>query len=404
MRAFILSGLAAIFLFQASPAHSKQVIIGLEPGITAMGQNQALQLLGLEFVEALPEINAIVAEISDVRVSFAEIALQALITPGVTAVEEDVELNWLEGAYPSFQGTPLPTLSEISASLPRFKATPQEPALPPGVSRKELPWGIRRVNAPAAWAKTQGRGVRVAVVDTGIDSSHPDLKANYAGCYNAVKSGASCMDDNGHGTHVSGTIAGVLDGKGVAGVAPQARLYAVKVLKADGSGGLVSIIKGILWCAKNDIQVANMSLGAPIGTIFMRMAVNYAVGKGVTIVAAAGNDGKGVDCPACYSSSIAVSASDSSGKIADFSSRGDQVDFIAPGVSVKSSIPGGGYSWYSGTSMAAPHMSGLAALAVSSGARSPKAVRSRLKRAAKSLGLKPEEQGAGLVDAAKLVR
>ncbi|MBI5202485.1 MAG: S8 family serine peptidase, partial [Elusimicrobia bacterium] len=118
---------------------------------------------------------------------------------------------------------PLPSFHAILADLPKVDM--------PAQTIGEQPWGIRRVNAPAAWAKTQGAGVRVAVVDTGIDMKHPDLAANYAGGYNATGDGAP-MDDNGHGTHVAGTIAAVKDEKGVVGVAPKAKLYAVKVLDA----------------------------------------------------------------------------------------------------------------------------------------------------------------------------
>jgi subtilisin len=249
-----------------------------------------------------------------------------------------------------------------------------------------------------------GQGVKVAVIDTGIDFTHPDLKANFVACYNAMHSSVECMDDNGHGSHVAGTIAGALDGKGVAGVAPKASLYGVKVLDASGSGGLVGIIKGLIWAGNNGMQVANMSLGAPVGTIFMRAAVKYATLRGVIVVAAAGNNGGKVGCPACYGDTIAVSASDSFDRLASFSSRGSEVDFIAPGVDVKSSVPGGGYDSYNGTSMATPHVAGLAALAVARGAKGPDGVRKALQAAAKSIGLKPTEQGAGLVDAAVLVK
>ena len=193
-------------------------------------------------------------------------------------------LNWLSGQQAGFQDSWLPSFGEAMAALPRLQIKDwPRPTLPPGVTATELPWGILRVGAPLAWAKTQGEGVRVAVIDTGIDPNHPDLKANLAGGYNAL-GGSSYADDNGHGSHVAGTIAGVLDGKGVAGVAPKAKLFAVKVLDKDGGGGLTSIIKGLIWCGKNDIQVANMSLGAPIGTIYAR-GVGHAQMKGVVIVA-----------------------------------------------------------------------------------------------------------------------
>ncbi|MBI4676307.1 MAG: S8 family serine peptidase [Elusimicrobia bacterium] len=406
MKILMTAMLAATLLSQAALAYAKQMIVGFKAEVSASDRSAALKRMGLKFVEALPEIDAVVAETSDFRMAMADLSLAASAESAVTGMEENEVRNWLQGDMVAFQAVPLPAFGEVMASLPKMaKAKAAElPPLPPGVSKEEIPWGIQRVNAPNAWAKTKGEGVKVAVIDTGIDFNHPDLKSNYAGCYNAINSKASCMDDNGHGSHVSGTIAGALDGKGVAGVAPKARLYAVKVLDGDGSGGLVGIIKGIVWAGNNGIQVANMSLGAPIGTIFMRAAVKYATLRGTTIVAAAGNNGGRVGCPACYGDAIAVSASDSSDRIASFSSRGSDVDFIAPGVDVKSSVPGGGYDWYDGTSMASPHVAGLAALAVARGAKGPAGVRAALKGAAKSIGLKPQEQGAGLVDAATLVK
>ena len=147
-----------------------------------------------------------------------------------------------------------------------------------------------------------------------------------------------------------------------------------------------------------------MSLGAPIGSLFMHLAVKYAASKGVVLVAAAGNNGRSVEYPASYDDVIAVAASDSSDRIADFSGRGSKVEFIAPGVDVKSTVPGGGYELMSGTSMASPHMTGLAALAVAQGASNVGEVRAMLKKAAKSMGLKQAEQGSGIVDAALIGR
>jgi subtilisin family serine protease len=272
-------------------------------------------------------------------------------------------------------------------------------------SNDEIPWGVARVKADKAWPVTQGEGVKVAVVDTGIDCTHPDLAGQCAGGVNIVDKKKPPMDDNSHGTHVSGTIAAIRDGKGVVGVAPRAKLYAVKVLDAEGSGSLFDIIKGLVWCANNGMQVANLSLGAPNGSTLLRLAAAYAKARGVTIMAAAGNDGGAVNYPGAYSESvIAVAALDANDKIADFSSRGKGVAFIAPGVGVKSSVPGGKYDWYDGTSMATPHMTGLAALAVSRGAKGFDAVKAALTKAAEPIkGLKPTEQGAGVVNAAKLV-
>jgi subtilisin len=274
----------------------------------------------------------------------------------------------------------------------------------------ETPWGIQRVSAPQAWKAYTGKGVKVAVIDTGIDAGHPDLAARVAGGFNAINSSATAHDDHGHGTHVSGTVGATADNSGVVGVAPQVALYGVKVLDANGSGWIADIISGIDWAVAQKVDVINMSLGGSRGNDSFHEAVKKAAEAGVAVVCAAGNSGaprKGsnssVGYPAAYPEAIAVAASDSSDKLAYFSSRGPEVDLIGPGVDVKSTIPGGGYDNYSGTSMASPHLAGLAALAVSAGAKGEKGIRAALTNAARKLpGLTPNDQGAGMPDAAKL--
>lgn len=384
---------------------SKRYIIGFKPGVVEALRLDAFRTLGLTLIEKLDELDAMVGELPFGTNDFSTLESQALSIPSIFVIEEDFHQNWLVGERVSFQGTALPAWGDVRASVPSFiYAGRPDDGLPPGVDAAELPWGIRRVDAAAAWATTQGEGVKVAVVDTGIDSDHPDLKGRVAGGYCALSGCKSWKDENSHGTHVSGTIAGALDGKGVAGVAPKASLYAVRVLDKNGGGSLISVIKGLIWCGKNNMQVANMSLGSSRGSFFMHWAVKYATKRGVVIIAAAGNSGSSVGYPASYSETIAVAASDDKDQIAKFSSRGPQVDFIAPGVKVKSSIPGGGYAEYSGTSMATPHVTGLAALAVSRGAAGLERVHAALKKASKSIGLKPEQEGAGLIDAALLVK
>jgi subtilisin family serine protease len=222
------------------------------------------------------------------------------------------------------------------------------------------------------------------------------------------------MDDQGHGTHVAGTIAGLgrpINGTAVYGVAPKARLMPVKVLDEQGGGSVSSIVEGINWATSHGAQVINMSLGAPEGSPSLRRAIQRALSRGVTVVAASGNEGpdNGPSYPAAYPGVIAVAASDPNDRLAKFSSRGDYVSFIAPGVKILSSIPGGKYAELSGTSMACPHVSGLAALAVSLGADGPQAVAGALEGAAKRLCsqtscLSPEEAGAGMIDAGRLSR
>ncbi|UPT74940.1 MAG: S8 family peptidase [Elusimicrobiota bacterium] len=402
----MLLTLIALLPLAASAAPSKRYLVAFREGTTPAQREAALKQLGAAKADDLSEIGALVAEVPEERM-FSTFADRASALPDVLEVAEDVHRNWLLDSRPLYMAAPFPSLAEVMANLPKVVAPPARPVfpLPAGVDAAEVPWGISRVGAAAAWAVTKGEGVKVAVIDTGIDCSHPDLAANCAGGYNALDSKKPWTDDNEHGTHVAGTIAGVLDGKGVVGVAPKARLYAVKVLDKDGAGGLTSIIKGLIWAGKNKMDVANMSLGAPMGTIFMRAALKYAQMNGVAVFAAAGNDGGSVNYPGAYPEAICVSALAPNETIAKFSSRGNQVAFIAPGVDVKSTIPGGKYDDFSGTSMATPHMAGLGALAVARGARGEAAVRAALRRAATPVaGLSASEQGYGVVDAAKLVR
>lgn len=400
----VVSVLASLMPLNASAAGAKRYLIAFKDGTSAAQRQAALRSLGATQADDLSEIGALVAELPEAKM-FSAFAEKAALLPDVVEVQEDIYRNWLL-EVPVFRA-PFPSFEAVKAALPVVTPPVPRPAfpLPAGVDAAEVPWGILRVDAPAAWSVTKGEGVKVAVIDTGIDCTHPDLKANCAGGYNAIDSSKPPMDDNEHGTHVAGTIAGVLDGKGVVGVAPKARLYAVKVLDKDGAGGLTSIIKGLIWAGNNKMDVANMSLGAPMGTIFMRAALKYATVRGVTVFAAAGNDGGSVNYPGAYPEAITISALAPNETIAKFSSRGNQVAFIAPGVDVKSSVPHGGYDNFAGTSMATPHMTGLGALAVARGAHGVDAVRAALKRAAVPVpGLKASEQGAGVVDAAKLVR
>jgi subtilisin family serine protease len=254
-----------------------------------------------------------------------------------------------------------------------------------------VPWGVSRVQAPSVQAGgNSGVGVKVAVIDTGIEYTHPDLSANYKGGYDYVNADSDPMDDHGHGTHCAGIIAAAAgNGLGVVGVAPGASLHAVKVLDAAGSGSYSSIIAGLQWCVDNHMQVASMSLGGTVDSLSLHNACDAAVAAGVTVVAAAGNAGPGADTvgyPAKYSSVIAVSATDQSNAIASFSSTGPSVAVAAPGVSIYSTYRGGGYATMSGTSMACPHVAGTAALVIAAGFGTPAAVRSQITGTALDLG------------------
>jgi len=386
MLAVILGSTAELF---AAQPPNKRMIVGFKQGLASQVRDAKLKKFGLTRVETIADLGLEVAEMP-VK-GFQPTAVRMMADPDIYYVEEDFYTIWLVNRAAPV----LPTLKAVTANLPKFQQT--------NATQGEMPWGVVRVNAQKAWTKTRGAGVRVAVIDTGVDCSHPDLAANCVSGYNAFDKKKAPMDDQGHGTHVAGTIGAVADGKGVVGVAPSVKIVPVKVLDAKGGGRLTTIIKGLIWVGNNNIDVANMSLGSPMGTIFMRLAVSYAKSRGVAVIAAAGNSGKSVGYPAAYGNTIAVSASDSNDGIAKFSSRGKQVDFIAPGVDIKSTLPGGKYGRYSGTSMATPHVAGLAALAVAQGAKGFDGVKAALSRGAGPMsGLSAKEQGKGMIDATKI--
>lgn len=268
--------------------------------------------------------------------------------PGVLRVDVDAEVH---------------ALGDVTAEQRAFATVPTQPA-------QVLPWGINRIDAEYAWpAGYQGSGVKVAVVDTGIDKTHPDLAAHIAGGVNFVPKSArrppdpnAWNDDNGHGTHVAGIIGALDNTIGVVGVAPDCRLYAVKVLNKNGSGYVSWIISGLTWCINNGMQVVNMSLGTTVDVPSLHEACDQAAAAGIKLVAAAGNDGGPVNYPAAYSSVIAVAATDRYDARPYWSSYGPEIFVAAPGVSIYSTYKGSNYATMSGTSMAAPHVTGTLAL------------------------------------------
>lgn len=281
------------------------------------------------------------------------------------------------------------------------------PAPPPPA--EEMPWGINRIDADLAWAATRGAGVVVAVVDTGILASHSDLAPRVVLGPNYVNTIKTSVDDNGHGTHVAGTIGASDNDIGVVGVAPLSTLVAVKVLDKNGSGFLSNVVKGIDWAAANGAKVINLSLGSTSDVPAMKASVDAAAAAGVVVCAAAGNSGDGnpatpdpASYPGAYDSVLGVAATDSSDQIAYFSTNGAYVDIAGPGVSVKSTWKDGGYRTINGTSMATPHVAGTAALAVAAGVAN---VRSALLSTADDLGVAglDPQFGSGLVDAQEAV-
>ncbi|MCK4965729.1 S8 family peptidase, partial [bacterium] len=268
--------------------------------------------------------------------------------------------------------------------------------------QEELPWGVDRIDAELVHPENKGTGVPVAVIDTGIDSDHPDLAGNYNGGYDFVNGDNDPNDDEGHGTHVAGTIAAEDNDEGVIGAAPEASLYALKVLDSNGSGYYSDIIAALDWCVSNNISVANMSLGGGFRSRALEQACKSAYNAGVLLVAAAGNENsRSVLYPAEYNSVIAVAATDESDSRAWFSNYGSAIELAAPGVNILSTALGGGYVSGNGTSMSTPHVSGTAALVYASGVSKNFDVRARLQSTAEDLGEAGKDNyfGYGLVDA-----
>ncbi|MES2124548.1 MAG: S8 family peptidase [Gemmatimonadota bacterium] len=235
----------------------------------------------------------------------------------------------------------------------------------------DVPYGVTNVTAPAVWATgNRGEGVKVAAMDSGGDASHPDL--NYVGGYNAVtRTTSGWADDigacNGHGTHVAGTIAALDNGSGVVGIAPRSQLYAIKVFENVSGSCLAytsSQINGLQWAVTQGIRLVNVSIGGSYSPSY-DAAIQTAAASGTYLIAASGNNGGAVLFPGSSAYSIAVAAVDGNNNRASWSDYGPEVDFSAPGVSINSTMPGGGYGYKSGTSMATPHVVGVSALILS---------------------------------------
>ena len=290
---------------------------------------------------------------------------------------------------------------------------------PVQVLKQTIPWGIERIGSRLVNAVgNTGKGIKIGILDTGIDYNHEDLKSNYRGGYNFVGNNSNAIDDNGHGTHVAGIVAAEDNDIGVVGVAPGAYLYSVKVLAFDSTGSTSDIVSGLEWSIDNGMQIINMSLGSEDDSMSVSRAINNTYNAGILIVAAAGNSGNAVgkgeniDFPAKYNSVISVGATDKNDKRANFSSTGPTLEISAPGVGILSTLNGGRnrYGTLSGTSMSCPHVTGVAALIMSAeqGITNTR-VRIRMQTTAQNMsnvskGFSSKDwYGYGLVDAVKSV-
>jgi subtilisin family serine protease len=355
----------------------------------------------------------------------------ALFNAAAVALEGDT----VEEALAAFQND-----LDVAAIYPDHiirsdRISPIVPVQAPAV--EIFPWGIGQLGVPAVFELVASKSLsapRVAIVDTGIDFTHPELRGRTVGGYNA-RAGerpSHYYDDNGHGTHMAGIIAAMWNGKGIIGVATAPELIAVKVLDETGHGHVSDLINGLHWVLQQRIQIVNMSLSFPEGSPLLAEVIEQLDAAGVLMVASAGNrclggsedegaDEEGGDSgcagssmlvkyPAAYEPVIAVVATDIDHKLTDYNRQGLEVDLSAPGGdapsgAILSTTPQGGYGLAYGSSQSAAHVSGAAAVALQLAPwLSAEQVVRLLKGTARDLGYEASQQGAGLVAVDNMVR
>lgn len=310
--------------------------------------------------------------------------------PGIRYIEEDVM---------------------IQVHAPQARLVSQQS---PGGYREEaptVPWGVRQIKAPESWNHARGNRIRIGVIDTGIDYMHPDLRGRIARGINLVQKGSLPVDDNGHGTHISGTIAASNSYTGLVGVAPMAIVHPVKAFDHNGTAFVSDIVLGIDWCVRNGMHLINMSFGMRNRSKSLHDAVRGAYAAGISIVASSGNDGRRshIDYPARFVQTISVGATTRNKRIAPFSNRGRSIDIYAPGDKIHSTWLQRKYMELSGTSMATSHVSGVIALMLTlKPDLSPKDIKALLRKTSNPvIGLRTSRESnsaTGEIDAVRVLR
>jgi subtilisin family serine protease len=322
-------------------------------------------------------------DITDLIITYEGRIVNTVAIGGVAiAIVADVPLNYVSSFREELQRRSLTRYVEPNIGF-QISFTPNDPLW-------SYQWAPQKINADWAWNKTTGlSSILVALIDTGVDYTHEDLSTNYVPMgYDWVNNDPDPMDDHGHGTHCAGIIAATINNSvGIAGLA-QVRIMAEKAFNTEGVGWEDDIANAIIHAVNQGADILSNSWGSPQDSYLIREAIRYAYDKGVLIVAAAGNDASSTEFyPAAYSEVIAVTATDIDDYPAVFTNFGKWVEVAAPGVNVLSTFLNNSYAFGTGTSMACPHVAGIAALVWSSFPDASRDwVRAQIRRTADDLG------------------
>ena len=286
--------------------------------------------------------------------------------------------------------------------------------------KQQSGWNITAFNLPSAWKHTRGENVKVAIIDSGVELDHPDLVENLLPGKNFVDPNKSPVDNSqtGHGSHVAGIICAADNNIGVVGVAPKSKVIPIKALDRSGNGDMMNVAAAIRWAVDEGAEIITMSIGSPNKVQEVRKAIQYAYKNNVPVFVAAGNSGftKDVFYPAAYPESIAIGSIDENFNRSSFSCTGKNLDFMAPGNRIISTVPKHWYAFLSGTSMACPFAAGIAALLLSYAKQHPRCIslktvedyRKILRKyttdiTSETLKNKEFYQGLGIIDPRKLM-
>lgn len=361
-----------------APYVAGELVVTYEEGVS----DRVIESLEGEVEEALPELDAQLLEFPEVKNDPSRESRERDLEQIKDNLAQDPAVESVEYNY---IGRPAYTPND-----PRFKAQ----------------WGLKKTGFRGAWDRTRGSGVQVAVVDTGAAVGHLDLRRKLAGARDFVNDDNTVQDLGGHGTHVAGIIAARTGNReGIAAGCPSCKLLVAKVFDGKNTGTVARFAEGIRWSVDHGAEVINLSFVHPASSTVEESAIDYAREKGAVVVAAAGNgDTSDPAFPAASPGVLAVAATNRYDRRASFSNYGNWVDVAAPGVGILSTIPRRYASW-SGTSMAAPHVSALAALLASRG-KSRVNIEERITDTAVDLGPNGRDPyyGAGRINADRAIR